>query len=162
MKSWVLLAAVLISLPAKAVTLQLKLGTDGDGSAHPDWVEVINNNNHSNINTKKLIEMDKPFTSQEMNWINLIKDRMVNFINNIDELNQALKKSKKDPPNDIAILVGNRGGPEGKLCRSNTICLDLSEWTKNHGSSSSPGNAEKIDKVFNREYKLLLKNIARR
>lgn len=139
---------------AEAITVRLKKGIK-DGESNGDWGDYL----RRKIGKKKakpINDKDKEFTEAEKKWFLAMKDHITIFVNRIHLFDKEVPG--KEPPEDVSIIVGNRGGELAEHCRIFAICVDASKWQQQFGDAAKSGNSERMIEALKREYIKILKS----
>lgn len=157
LRLFVLSISLLLMVPstADAVVLRLKKGLN-DGESNGDWGDYIRRLHPGDPGkARRINEKDRDFSKAEQVWFVAMKDQLTVFINQLPRYNKLVPD--RDPPDDVSIIIGNRGGKLAEFCRIYAICVDVSLWQKQYGAPT-PANRKKMLELLGREYLKILRS----
>jgi hypothetical protein len=96
-----------------------------------------------------LTNLKRNFSSNEINWLNLLKSRSYNWKKFPDSL--ILPFGSLHIPDTIIVLAGHSWVDDAFTFGLNTVCFDLTALQQNYGDAGSAENLNRIDRLFAHE-----------
>lgn len=145
------LTLLLTTLTAVAGDLQLLAGTTPEGKATELWLAMLDRRLDDNAYAQ-VADINKPLTAAETAWAGLIRQRALEWPDQLPALQQVFPAT--EPPANVRIVLGNRGASDAFTHDEQTIGFDLSALQVAYGDAAD--NEDRIDRLFRHEYSHLM------
>ena len=132
--------------------LQLTLGIEGQRQS-ASWQQAIASRVPSNTRDSMAMQT-RPLNLEELQWLSLIQAEAQKWNSWCDSLNRLF--IDVGVPDSIYLLLGFLGNDDGFTYGSDTICFDLTAFSREYGNANANGNRERAGRIFSHEYTHLL------
>jgi len=133
--------------------LLVELGQDTYGRPTKNWLRAVSVFN-DDASLAQLSQVSKPFSSDELLWVELITQKVESWPTQVDLLRAPF--SKTSPPEVVTIILGNTGGNDAFIAEDRNIAFDLAKMQSLYGPADTPANDDRIDRFFAHEVTHLL------
>lgn len=133
--------------------LVIHYGYDGDGASTRPWLAAIEHR-HTSRTLDSVAQLKRPRSAEAKAWESLILSRLPVWSRSLDSLRIPFPTT--DPPDTVTVLLGHLGGQDAFVFAPSTICFDLERLFLEYGNSTTPENADRIDRFFAHEFTHIL------
>ena len=136
-----------------ASELRIVSGVTEAGDATDQWLSMIRNR-LPRVEYEAVAPLRKPETAEELEWAELIRSRVTTWEREIPTLAGPFRPIV--PPDDVLIVIGNRGAEDAFTHDPRTIGFDLAALQSNYGDARVAENMDRMDRFFRHEFVHLL------
>ena len=133
--------------------LRVVRGVTETGEATDQWLAMLRKR-LSREEYDSVAPVRKPLTTGERAWAELILSRAVTWEREVPTLSDLFRPVS--PPEDVLIVMGNRGAGDAFTHDPTTIGFDLAALQANYGDARNPLNGDRMDRFFRHEFVHLL------
>jgi hypothetical protein len=129
--------------------LRLVWGVTDAGEASDQWLAMLRKRLRPEA-YDSVAPLRKPVTADERAWGELIQSRTSAWKQEIPTLAELFRPIR--PPEEVLIVIGNRGAEDAFTHDPMTIGFDLAALQANYGDARLPVNKDRLDRFFRHEF----------
>lgn len=134
-------------------SLELWIEVGGDGAPGPLWMEMLGRR-LAPEELAQAAELRRPLTDDQRAWADAIRARLRFWTERMAPLAEPFEPVSL--PEEVRLVLGNRGGDDAFNHDPTTIGFDLERLAELYGDAAKEENRTRLDRFFDHEYSHLL------